>query len=35
MSRQKDIAKKIALRIKRKKRVRATIFGTADKPRVS
>lgn len=35
MSREKDLAKKIALRIKRKKRVRATISGTADKPRVS
>lgn len=35
MSREKDLAKKIALRIKRKKRVRATVFGTADKPRVS
>lgn len=35
MSREKDLAKKIALRIKRKKRVRATVFGTADKPRVT
>ena len=35
MSREKDIAKKNALRIKRKKRVRGNIFGTADKPRVS
>ena len=35
MSREKDLAKKNALRIKRKKRVRSNIFGTADKPRVS
>ena len=35
MSRIKDLAKKIALRIKRKKRVRGSIFGTAEKPRVS
>lgn len=35
MSREKDLAKKIALRIKRKKRVRATVFGTAEKPRVT
>ncbi len=35
MSRVKDLAKKVALRIKRKKRVRANIFGTASKPRVS
>ena len=35
MSREKDIAKKNALRIKRKKRVRGSIFGTAEKPRVS
>ncbi len=35
MSREKDLAKKIALRIKRKKRVRANISGTAEKPRVS
>jgi len=35
MSREKDIAKKNALRIKRKKRVRGNIFGTAEKPRVS
>lgn len=35
MSREKDIAKKIALRIKRKKRVRASVSGTATKPRVS
>ena len=35
MSRIKDLAKKNALRIKRKKRVRANIFGTAEKPRVS
>ena len=35
MSREKDLAKKVALRIKRKKRVRGNIFGTAEKPRVS
>ena len=35
MSREKDSAKKNALRIKRKKRVRGSIFGTAEKPRVS
>ena len=35
MSREKDLAKKSALRIKRKKRVRSNIFGTAEKPRVS
>ena len=35
MSRIKDLAKKNALRIKRKKRVRSNIFGTAEKPRVS
>ena len=35
MSREKDLEKKIALRIKRKKRVRANISGTAEKPRVS
>ena len=35
MSRVKDLAKKVALRIKRKKRVRGSIFGTAEKPRVS
>ena len=35
MSREKDVAKKNALRIKRKKRVRGSIFGTAEKPRVS
>ena len=35
MSRKKDLAKKNALRIKRKKRVRGSIFGTAEKPRVS
>ena len=35
MSREKDLAKKVALRIKRKKRVRSNIFGTAEKPRVS
>ena len=35
MRKEKDLAKKVALRIKRKKRVRANIFGTAEKPRVS
>ena len=35
MSREKDLAKKNALRTKRKKRVRSNIFGTAEKPRVS
>jgi len=35
MSREKDLAKKIALRIKRKRRVRDNIFGTSQKPRVS
>ena len=35
MSRIKDLAKKNALRFKRKKRVRSNIFGTAEKPRVS
>ncbi|MGA1933066.1 50S ribosomal protein L18 [Arcobacter sp. YIC-464] len=35
MSRAKDLAKKNALRAKRKRRVRGSIFGTADKPRVS
>ena len=35
MSRVKDLAKKIALRIKRKKRVRSTVSGTAEKPRVT
>jgi large subunit ribosomal protein L18 len=35
MSRAKDIAKKNALRIKRKARVRGKISGTADLPRVS
>ena len=35
MSREKDLAKKNALRIKRKKRVRSNIFGTTEKPRVS
>ena len=34
MSREKDLAKKNDLRIKRKKRVRSNIFGTAEKPRV-
>ena len=35
MSRAKEIAKKNALRIKRKRRVRGNISGTAEKPRVS
>ena len=35
MSRAKDIAKKNALRIKRKRRVRGNINGTAERPRVS
>jgi large subunit ribosomal protein L18 len=35
MSRAKDLAKKNSLRIKRKRRVRGNIFGTATKPRVS
>jgi len=35
MSRAKDLAKKNSLRIKRKKRVRGNIFGTAELPRVS
>jgi len=35
MSRAKDIAKKNSLRIKRKRRVRGSISGTASKPRVS
>ena len=35
MSRAKDLAKKNALRIKRKRRVRGNIFGTAEKPRVT
>ncbi len=35
MSRAKDIAKKNALRIKRKRRVRGSIFGTAETPRVT
>ena len=35
MSRAKDLARKNSLRIKRKKRVRGSIFGTAEKPRVS
>lgn len=35
MSRAKDIAKKNSLRIKRKRRVRGKISGTAEKPRVS
>jgi len=35
MSRVKDIAKKNALRLKRKRRIRGKISGTAEKPRVS
>jgi large subunit ribosomal protein L18 len=35
MSRIKDIARKNALRIRRKKRVRGKISGCADKPRLS
>lgn len=35
MSRAKDLAKRNALRAKRKKRVRGSIFGTSEKPRVS
>ena len=35
MSRAKDLAKKNSLRIKRKRRVRGSIFGTDSKPRVS
>ena len=35
MSRAKDLAKKNSLRIKRKKRVRGNIFGTAELPRVT
>ncbi len=35
MSRAKDLAKKNSLRIKRKRRVRGTINGTAQLPRVS
>jgi len=35
MSRAKDIAKKNSLRIKRKRRVRGSISGTASMPRVS
>lgn len=35
MSRAKDLAKKNALKIRRKKRVRGSISGTAEKPRVS
>lgn len=35
MSRAKDIARKTALRTRRKKRVRGSIFGTAEMPRVS
>ena len=35
MSRAKDLAKKNSVRIKRKKRVRGTLSGTAQLPRVS
>ena len=35
MSRAKDLAKKNSLRIKRKKRVRGNISGTAELPRVT
>lgn len=35
MSRAKDLAKKNSLRIKRKKRVRGKISGTASRPRVT
>ena len=35
MSRAKDLAKKNALRARRKRRVRGNIFGTAEKPRVT
>jgi len=35
MSRIKDIARKNALRLRRKKRVRGKISGTANKPRLS
>ena len=35
MSRAKDLAKKNSLRIKRKKRVRGSISGVAEKPRVT
>ena len=35
MSRAKDIAKKNSLRIRRKRRVRGSISGTASKPRVT
>lgn len=35
MSRAKDIAKKNTLRIRRKKRVRSNIHGTAEMPRVT
>lgn len=35
MSRAKDLARKNALRIKRKRRVRGSVFGTTSKPRVS
>ncbi len=35
MSRAKDLLKRDALRLRRKKRVRGKISGTADKPRVT
>lgn len=35
MSRAKDLAKKNSLRIKRKKRVRGSISGTCERPRLS
>jgi large subunit ribosomal protein L18 len=35
MSRAKDLAKKNALRLRRKRRVRGNISGTADMPRLS
>ena len=35
MSRAKDLAKKNALRARRKRRVRGSISGTAQRPRVS
>jgi large subunit ribosomal protein L18 len=35
MSRAKDLAKKNALKIRRKRRVRGSIYGIAEKPRVT
>ena len=35
MSRIKDIAKKNTLRLKRKKKIRGSIFGTSEIPRIS